>query len=133
MDVVKENWRVDFVGDSFTEFYAKLKCIKKALVLWSREAFGDIFQKVATLEDEVNIKEVQFEMNPSEANREDLNRVNVELKKYWHLKEEFWRQKASMRWFVDGDRNTKFFHAYINGKRRRLRIDEIITMEGDVI
>lgn len=38
-----------------------------------------------------------------------------------------------MRWFVDGGRNIKFFHFYVNGRRKRLRIDEITTMEGDVI
>lgn len=32
------------------------------------------------LEDEVKAKKVQFEINPSMANREELNMVNAELK-----------------------------------------------------
>lgn len=38
-----------------------------------------------------------------------------------------------MKWFVDGDMNTKFFYNNENGKRKRLRIDEITSMEGDAI
>lgn len=32
-----------------------------------------------------------------------------------------------------GKRNTKFFHSYVKGRRKRLRIHEITTREGDVI
>lgn len=52
---------------------------------------GIYFKKVATVEDEVKVMEIQFEINRSVENREEFNRVNVELKKYWHLEEEFWR------------------------------------------
>lgn len=38
-----------------------------------------------------------------------------------------------MRQFTDEDRNIKFFHAYVNGRRRKLNIDEIYTEEGDII
>lgn len=34
---------------------------------------------------------------------------------------------------MDGDRNTKYFRPYINGRRKRLRIDKITTIEGDLI
>lgn len=30
-----------------------------------------------------------------------------------------------MRWFNDENKNTKFFHANVNGRRKRLNIDEI--------
>lgn len=38
-----------------------------------------------------------------------------------------------MRWFVKGDLNTNFFNLYINRRRTRLRLDEITSMDGDVI
>lgn len=38
-----------------------------------------------------------------------------------------------MRWFNHGDRNTKFFHSYVNGRRKKLNILEILTAQGDLI
>lgn len=38
-----------------------------------------------------------------------------------------------MRWLTDGDRNTKFLHAYVIGRRRKLQVEEILTAQGDRI
>ncbi|XP_060170627.1 uncharacterized protein LOC132601563 [Lycium barbarum] len=39
-----------------------------------------------------------------------LQQAQAELKKYLHFEEEFWRQKANVTWFAEGERNTRFFH-----------------------
>lgn len=41
--IVEENWKVDFVGNPFIELQAKMKKAKKALSIWSKEAFGNVF------------------------------------------------------------------------------------------
>lgn len=38
-----------------------------------------------------------------------------------------------MRWFEEGNRNTKFFHSYIEERRRKLNISETQTKQGDII
>lgn len=38
-----------------------------------------------------------------------------------------------MRWLQDGDRNTKFFHACVRGRKRKLQVTEIATDQGAVI
>lgn len=30
-----------------------------------------------------------------------------------------------MQWFKDGDKNTKFFHSFVKGRKIKLRINEI--------
>lgn len=35
-----------------------------------------------------------------------------------------------MNWFQDGDRNTKFFHAQVNGIRKRLQLNRIQNNMG---
>ncbi|XP_015168062.1 uncharacterized protein [Solanum tuberosum] len=62
-----------------------------------------------------------------------LSKAEADLKRYRHIEEEYWRQKAGMKWYTDGDKNTKFFHAYVKGKRRKLHIKEIHTRQGDII
>lgn len=46
------------------------------------------------------------------------------------IEEEYWRQKAGMSWFKEGDRNTKFFHSYVRGRRKKLRLDRIKDIRG---
>ncbi|XP_070013320.1 uncharacterized protein [Nicotiana sylvestris] len=117
-DVVKQNWTVDFAGDTFIMFNHKLKRLKKALSAWSRATYRDIFKKIASLEEVVLVHEAEFERNPTYQNRERLQKVQAELIRYLDLEEEFWKQKSGTTWFQDGDRNTIFFHAQVNGRRK---------------
>lgn len=36
-----------------------------------------------------------------------------------------------MEWFDDGKRNTKCFHIFVNGRRKRLKVSRIQNSEGD--
>lgn len=63
---------------------------------WSKESFGDIFKKVATMEDIVRMKETQLEIDPSEINRANLRRVEAELRKFVKIEEDYWKQKVGM-------------------------------------
>ncbi|XP_060211804.1 uncharacterized protein LOC132639369 [Lycium barbarum] len=130
LDIVKENWDVDFMANPFSLFHFKLKKIKAALVIWSKNTFGNIFQQIESLEDIIKAQEVQFELHPSPQNRENLHKVQAELNRYLHLKEAFWKQKVGMQWFDDGDSNTKFFHTYVQGRRKRLQIRRIQGQNG---
>ncbi|XP_075099940.1 uncharacterized protein LOC142176380 [Nicotiana tabacum] len=112
-DVVKENWFADFSANPYILFNHKLKKLKKALSLWSKATFGDIFQKIASMEEVVMVHEAEFEANPTGMNRERLQKVQAELIKCLVLEEKYWKQKAGMTWFKEGDRNTKFFHAQV--------------------
>ncbi|KAH0757746.1 hypothetical protein KY290_021239 [Solanum tuberosum] len=95
--IVEDSWKIDFVGNPFLEFHAKLKNVKKALSAWSKEVFGNVFQQIAMLEDIIKVREAQLQIHPSADNRAALNKVEVELKNYLRLEEEFWRQKAGMK------------------------------------
>ncbi|XP_075103633.1 uncharacterized protein LOC142178207 [Nicotiana tabacum] len=129
----EENWAADFHANPFTLFNHKLKKVKKAISIWSKSTYRNIFQKIASLEEVVLVHEAQFELNPSFQNRERLMKVQAEFIKYLTLEEEFWKQKSGMSWFKDRDRNTNFFHAQVNGRRKRLELNRIQNSEGNWI
>ncbi|XP_070005670.1 uncharacterized protein [Nicotiana sylvestris] len=85
--VVQENWKVDFHANPFVLFNYKLKQLKKALSTWSKATYGDIFMKIASLEEVVIAHEVQFELNPTHGNRERLQKVQADLFKFLALEE----------------------------------------------
>ncbi|XP_059290122.1 uncharacterized protein LOC132043675 [Lycium ferocissimum] len=90
-----------------------------------KNTYGNIFQQIATIEDTIKVKELQFQNNASRENRMQLHQAQAELTRFLHLEEEYWKQKASMKWFNDGDRNTKFFHSYVRGRRNKLTLKRI--------
>lgn len=114
-------------------FHHKLKNIQQVLAKWSKEVYGNIFQKIATLEEVIQTGEMQFELDPSQGNKQSLHKAQADLSTYLHLEEEYWRQKAGMSWFVDGERNTKCFPAYINSRMKRLQLNIIKNYNDDQI
>ena len=87
--------------------------------------FGDIFKQLIIREEIVRLKEELFEENPSQVNRMVLQKAQAETKRYLHYEEECWRQKSGLDWFVDGDKNTRFFHNLVKGRRKKLQIKRI--------
>lgn len=55
---IKECWTIDFVGCHFYEFQAKMRKTKGCLARWSKEKFGNFFKTIATLEEELKVKEL---------------------------------------------------------------------------
>ncbi|XP_070041117.1 uncharacterized protein [Nicotiana tomentosiformis] len=104
IDMVRQNWEADFIGDPFLMFKQNIKRVKAALSKWSRETFVDIFKQLAILEDIV--------------------------RKYLSIEEKYWKQKARMTLFAEGDRNTSFFHNHVIGKRKKLQLKRIKSGSG---
>ncbi|KAF3651406.1 hypothetical protein FXO37_18018 [Capsicum annuum] len=125
LDVVHQNWNSEFADNPFVQFNLKLKKMKKILSSWSKATYGDIFQKIANMEDVIMVLEVQFELDPSRQNRQSLLKAQAELTRVMHIEEEFWKQKENMSWFQEIDRNSRFFHAQVKGRRRRMQIKRI--------
>ncbi|XP_060183147.1 uncharacterized protein LOC132613112 [Lycium barbarum] len=127
LDVVRANWNTDVPANSFMSFNLKLK---KVLSQWSRAIYGDIIQQVTNLKEVIKAHEQQFEADPSLLNREKLQKVQAELIKVYALEEEYWKQKASLQWFQECDKNSKFFDAHVNGKRKFLQLRRIQDSQG---
>ncbi|XP_060183051.1 uncharacterized protein LOC132613005 [Lycium barbarum] len=115
----------------FLKFWLKMKKLKTALSTWSKTTFGDIFKQLAIREEIVKIKEQLFEENPSEENRMVMQRAQAELKMYLHYEEEFWRQKARMDCFSEGDKNTRYFYSLVKGRTKRIQIRRIKDDAGN--
>ncbi|XP_070037047.1 uncharacterized protein [Nicotiana tomentosiformis] len=63
-------------------------------------------------------------------NRIMLQKAQAELKKYLSIREQYCKQKTGRKWFAEGDKNIRFFHNHVNGKRQRLQLKSIQNGEG---
>jgi len=87
---------------------------------WSRATFGDIFSIVRDHEERVRVAEEALIANNSTENRVSLHQINARYIKYLKLEASILKQKTQLKWFKYGDTNSKYFHAIMRGRRRKL-------------
>lgn len=100
-EFVRAQWCSEDNGNPMFTFHQKLKNLKVGLAKWSRDTYGNILQKIATVEI-IQAQAIQFEEKPTQVNRINLHKSQADLANYLHLEEEYWRQKSGMKWLTDG-------------------------------
>jgi hypothetical protein len=58
--------------------------------------------------------------------------LEEQLLEIFREEEEYWRQRGRVRWLLQGDANTAYFHAVANGRRRKCYISRLIAPEGPI-
>ena len=48
----------------------------------------------------------------------------------YNEEEQYWQQKSRLSWLREGDKNTKYFHAVVNGRRKRNKIGNLKREDG---
>lgn len=66
-------------------------------------------------------------------NREKLQAVNAQYIRYMKLEYNILQQKTQINWLKEGDTNSKYFHAIMRGRRKRMFINKIESENGDWI
>lgn len=131
LSIVEQAWSEDQQGSPLWKFYPKLKNTCKKLSEWSKNSIGNIFNNIKALEEKVADLESKTIIDNSSGNRSDLNQANAEFIMAYKKEEAFWRQKSGIKWFVEGEINSKFLHSVVNGKKRgspSLRLREMMTL-----
>lgn len=91
---------------------------------WNRKVYGNIHQGVNDAEDEVLKMESTYDATPLETNKINLCSAQRILNAILENEEIFCKQKANVKWFLEGDRNTKYFHHTVQQKRQKLPLTE---------
>lgn len=91
----------------------KLSRLKRSLRIWNRVVFGNIFERLKLVELEAKGAAEKYEQDPTPALRSEMNRTTTKFLLRLKMEEDFWRQKAALKWVAEGERNTKFFHGWL--------------------
>ena len=133
LDVIRSSWAVPCSGKPLQRLAAKLRSVKRAVQLWSREVFGNIFDAVKQAEEAVEVAENAFINEPSQPHWLSLQEARAILKNSLVREEAFWKQKSRVKWLKDGDTNSKYFHSVVAERRAKSIIHRIKNDQGEWI
>src|SRR4051812_28153681 len=70
-----------------------------------------------------------YDDSPTDTNKRNLCVAQQQLENKLDVEESYWKQKANIKWTVEGDRNTKFFHNTVKKRKQKL---QIFRMENEL-
>lgn len=79
---------------------------------------------------EVGSIRLQYINADEDEGRADLNKAQAHYTRWLKVEEALLRQRINVKLLEEGDSNSKYFHAVINERRRRLTLHKIKTQEG---
>ncbi|XP_015064939.1 uncharacterized protein LOC107010215 [Solanum pennellii] len=68
--------------------------------------------------------------NNSKESREKLSGVNAQYIKYLKVEYNILQQKTQLHWLKQGDANSKYFHAVIRGRRKKMVVHKVMDENG---
>ncbi|GMJ01570.1 hypothetical protein HRI_003826200 [Hibiscus trionum] len=124
------NMRSDQPGISLCHMLKRSKFIVKN---WSAKSILPSRENINSLEENIAVLEKNMQKGVAGSSSSIvLARLKNDLWELLRKEERIWLQKARIKWFNFGDRNTHFFHAVASNRRRINMIPEI-NMGGNKI
>lgn len=109
--LVEEVWARNVAGCPMFILAQKLRNLKIELKIWINNTFGIVHQNVVEAEESLESIQHQLEEVCYLDDLLDLElKAQMELDQSLHLQEIFWKEKASLKWFASGDRNSSYIH-----------------------
>jgi hypothetical protein len=125
--IIKDAWEMGDVGGvGMHSARSRLAHCQTKLSQWSYRKFGD---SERVLED----KTKQLEELQRQEGAEDwpaIKALKGDIDVILENEDMKWKQRAKQNWYKNGDRNTPFFHAWANHRRKINRIVKIKDEEG---
>ncbi|XP_027178157.1 uncharacterized protein LOC113777323 [Coffea eugenioides] len=130
LEVIHTAWSVPADGSPWRVLCTKLLTLRRAIQQWNKCSFGNVFEAVKVAEAKMVLAETVAESENSEEAHISLQEMQAGFQHALAIDEQFWSQKACVKWLSNGDRNSKFFHAVVRQSRVQGMIYRIKTQMG---
>lgn len=132
--LVENTWNTVVYGTPMFILSHKLKILKDKFKVWNKEVFGNVHALVQNAEVKLNVIQLAIDSNgQSDLLFDQQKQAQIDLNKALDMEEAFWREKSRVKWHLQGDRNTRYFHRLTKIKNSTKAIssirngDDIIT------
>ncbi|XP_074288908.1 uncharacterized protein LOC141614053 [Silene latifolia] len=131
-EILHNGWHCDPNGTKMYELAKKLNNLKHCLKTLNKEQFYDIETNAEVTLTKLSKIQQALGVNPQDP---QLVPQECEIREsHQHLAEahsQFLQQKSKIKWTVDGDANTSFFHGILKTRRRQNQIVQIDDHQGN--
>ncbi|XP_071921713.1 uncharacterized protein [Coffea arabica] len=124
--VVEKAWHKEEQGSRMFNITKKIKNCGIELLKWRNTFQANSRSRITDLKKELE----RVRDSVSENRKAILADIKGQLKAAYRKEENFWSQKARISWLRKGDKNTKYFHTYVNGRRVSNRIRNLQRENG---
>ena len=125
--VILEGWKSSDLSPDVSIMDHISSC-RKALSQWKRERDLNSAKLVEDLKAKVDNL-----YSDDDATTEEIAEALKELTDALKAEEQFWRQKSRILWLLEGDLNTRFFHAITKQRRARNKITSLLDSVGNLV
>lgn len=126
LDVVRDAWASHHEGTPMYRLVSKLDVVRVRLREWSRSEFGDVSRRVSRAREGLEQARLEAIANPDQADvQAQVRACEDDLAMRLAVEESVARQGSRIKWLLEGDSNTRFFHATIRARRARNTIRRI--------
>ncbi|XP_042958231.1 uncharacterized protein LOC122293850 [Carya illinoinensis] len=129
LSFVEGNWNQDGLGSGLFKLSFTLKRLKVALRDWNQRVFGRTDVIIKDIEQRIDRLDNSLQNSYSIEDDNDLLAANLELLTWKGRENIRLSHMAKKRWLIDGDNNSKFFHAYLNAKNHK-RVTDMFLADG---
>ncbi|KAG7586642.1 Reverse transcriptase zinc-binding domain [Arabidopsis thaliana x Arabidopsis arenosa] len=123
-EVVRQGWNSQS-RSGHSSLFDRIAACRKSLSLWKRSS---------QLNSKTKIKQLRGKLDEEGCKQFPrfflIQKWRGELAEAYREEEVYWKQKSHENWLHDGDRNTKYFHGCVQGKRAKNKIFSLIDDNG---
>jgi hypothetical protein len=128
-DLIRQTWAEEVNGSNRVDtLRKKLMNCQRALVGWSSNRPGPEHLQLKLLYKRLG----QLQKSENLAILEQISQLQGEINKLLEIEDFKWKQQVKRNWYKLGDRNTQFFHAWANQRRRQNHIGSIADLEARI-
>ena len=125
--VVKDAWESGQLIESDWVLHNCLERCKVDLSTWNDTEFGHVGRTIM----ELQMKLEWLELQPTSKEAvEALRHTRIELNFWLDREDDMWRQRSTINWFQNGDRNTGFLHAKASTRHRKNLMEGLLDNDG---
>jgi hypothetical protein len=126
-EVIKKVWRAKFNSESpWVTVMRNLEKSRNALKLWASSQKISMEQRIETLQKQISLIQLRGDGDFLVEEK----RLKEELNNALDMEELKWMQRAKINWLKNGDRNSKFFHAYASYRSKKNFISKVKDKNG---
>lgn len=129
--MVSSAWSTLVSGSSAYKVSVRLKSVLQQLLHWNKYHFGKTQTNISSLIQQ--LQSLQGQASLSSEDQATEFSICKDLESMMHCEAMLWAQKSQHMWLLQGDRNSKFFHALVKGRRVKQTVIKLRDDQGNWI